>query len=455
MGKVVMEDLKIKVEAPFAVYPAETKAARSMFLSNIDQTLVAPVGTLSFFSAPPTMTFQEVVDSYVKALSQMLVTYDFMAGRLKLNEEEDRLEIECNGAGAFFAVASTDLTMDDLGDIATPNLAFRRFVLCDYVALSHQQPHLPLFTLQATRFKCGGFVVGAGLNHCILDGISCFHMMINLASIAMGKGLPITPFVDRALLKARDPPTIAYQHNEYSKISELPPTLTLTANFSGRGKDVTASAAHMAEAQEEENVLKLFSLSGEAIERLKEKGAEEGWKCSSFEVVTALVWKARMAAVEDEDDEIATVLFPMDVRSKIEPALPKEYAGNAVIPGHARASVKEVRDEALGVLVRKVQEGLRRINDDYVRSMLDWLEVNKGIPCAVRSFSVVAWWKLGMDQVQFPWGKPLHLGPVIFSHSQDLVLLLPHHHGHGLNIVIALLPSQMSKFERILPLLLD
>ncbi|GLJ27321.1 hypothetical protein SUGI_0536170 [Cryptomeria japonica] len=359
---------------------------------------------------------------------------DRCLSQAKLNEEEDRLEIECNGAGAFFAVASSELSMEELGDITTPNLAFRRFVLCDYVTQSHQQD-LPLFTLQATRFKCGGFVVGAGLNHCILDGISCFHMMINLASIARGKGLPITPFVDGTLLKASDPPTIAYQHNEYSKISELPPTIALTTNFSGRGKDVPfAASMPMPDAQE--NVLKLFSISGEAIERLKEKGTEE-WKCSSFEVVTSLVWKARTAAVADtkteEDEEIATVLFPVDVRSKMEPALPKEYAGNAVIPGHARASVKELRDGPLWAVVRMVQAGLRRM----------------------RSFSVVAWWKLGMDQVQFPWGKPLHFGPVIFSHSQDLVLLLPHHLGHGLNIVIALLPSQMSKFERILPLSLD
>ncbi|GLJ27316.1 hypothetical protein SUGI_0536110 [Cryptomeria japonica] len=392
MEKVV-DDLKIKVEAPFAVYPAEAKEARSMFLSNIDQTLVAAVGTLSFFSAHSTMSFEEVVESYVKALSEMLVTYDFMAGRLKLNEEEDRLEIECNGAGAFFAVASSELSMEELGDITTPNLAFRRFVLCDSVTQSHQQD-LPLLTLQATRFKCGGFVVGAGLNHCILDGISCFHMMINLASIARGKGLPITPFVDRTLLKARDPPTIAYQHNEYSKISELPPTVALTTNFSGRGKDVP-SAASMPMPDAQENVLKLFSISGEAIERLKEKGTEKGRKCSSFEVVTALVWKARTAAVADteteEDEEIVTVLFPVDVRSKMEPALPTEYAGNAVIPGHARASVKELRDGPLGAVVRMVQAGLRRITDDYVRSVLDWLEVNKGIPCAVRSFSVVAW----------------------------------------------------------------
>ncbi|KAH9320793.1 hypothetical protein KI387_015432, partial [Taxus chinensis] len=116
-------DLKIRAEAPFVVYPAEAKPARSLFLSNIDQSLVAPVGTLSFFSNSK-MSFQEMVESYSKALSEMLVSYDFMAGRLRLNEEEDRLEIDCNGAGALFAVASSELTMEQLGDITTPNLLF-------------------------------------------------------------------------------------------------------------------------------------------------------------------------------------------------------------------------------------------------------------------------------------------------------------------------------------------
>ncbi|KAH9321238.1 hypothetical protein KI387_015877, partial [Taxus chinensis] len=53
------------------------------------------------------LSFEEVVESYSKALREMLVSYDFMAGRLRLNEEEDRVEIDCNGAGALFAVASS------------------------------------------------------------------------------------------------------------------------------------------------------------------------------------------------------------------------------------------------------------------------------------------------------------------------------------------------------------
>nr|QDM39183.1 BAHD acyltransferase-like 19 [Taxus x media] len=453
-------DLKIRVEAPFVVYPAEAKPARSLFLSNIDQSLMAPVGTLSFFSNSK-MSFEEVVESYSKALSEMLVSYDFIAGRLRLNEEEDRLEIDCNGAGALFAVASSELTMEQLGDITTPNLAFKKLLLHDHIALSHSHHHLPLFTLQATRFRCGSFVVGAALNHCILDGVACYLMMMNLASIARGEGLSVTPYLDRTLLKARVPPQIDYEHHEYSKFADLP-VHALPASFSARGgKDTPISLLPDPTLTVNANVLKLFPVSGETLDRLKEKGREKGMKCTSFEVVTALVWKARAAAVAEEAEEeemMSTVLFPVDTRSKMKPAIPREYAGNMVFPGYARASGKELREElAVWGAVEKVQAGLRRVNDGYARSAVDWLEVHKGIPCAVRSFSVVAWWRLGMEEVEFPWGKPMHFGPVLFSHTQELVLLLPqtNHCEYGLNIAIALHPHQLDKFHHYLQLFLN
>lgn len=445
----VVKDLSVKVEAPFAVYPSKPKATRCMFMSNIDQTLVAPVGTLSFFM-PCSLSFQEVVKTYTESLSELLDSYDFMAGRLKFNEGEDRLEIDCNGAGALFAVASADLTLEELGDIYTPNLAFKQFVLHNSVAFSHGSD-LPLFTLQATSFKCGAFVVGAGLNHCILDGVACFYMMVNLASIARGKGLVVEPSSDRTLLKARSPPKIEHDHYEFSKLSEI--QMGSSTNFSARGSAMSAATPPPMSPPYDENILKLFQISGDNIEKLKDsvKGGSNA-KVTSFEVATALLWRARALAVDMGPQDVSTVLFPVDIRSKLEPLLPREYAGNAVIPGYARATVKELEEESFPALVAKVQQGLRRINKDYARSAVDWLEVHKGIPCAVNSFSVVAWWRLGMEDVEFPWGKPHHIGPVIFSHSPDLVLLLPsrHHKDHSLNIALALPPHQMTKFERLL-----
>eukprot|EP00253_Pinus_taeda_P010182 PITA_10182 len=452
-----VSDLQITMEAPFAVYPAEPTPRRSMFLSNIDQTLVSTVATITFFPACAHMAFDEIVQRYVDALGRLLVHYDFVAGRLALNEDEDRLEIDCNGAGVFFAVGMSDLALEELKDIKFPNPAFRQLILQDYVSQSHLQD-LPLFTLQVTRFKCGGFTVGAGLNHCLFDGISSFDFTVNLASIIKGETLEVTPDLDRTILKARVPHKIDHDHLEYTNLCDIPRRVTVSSERDGGGALTESEPIKI--PPRPNLVLKLFPVSVEMLNSLKEKAMEDGKikKCTSFEVVTAHLWRARSLALEMQNDEISTVLFPVEFRARMEPPLPREYAGNAVVPGYARATVKELQDERFSTLVHKVQQGLSRIGNDYVRSVIDWLQVHKGIPCAVNSFSVVAWWRLGLEDAEYPWGNPLHLSPVMgLTHCSELVMLLPNPNqqcgaGGGFNVAIALQPSQFPRFHQLFQL---
>ena len=46
-----------------------------------------------------------------------------------------------------------------------------------------------------------------------------------------------------------------------------------------------------------------------------------------------------------------------------------------------------------------MQEGVKRLDDEYIKLGIDWLEVNKGAPCMEDSFSLVAWWRLGLDTI--------------------------------------------------------
>jgi len=45
-------------------------------------------------------------------------------------------------------------------------------------------------------------------------------------------------------------------------------------------------------------------------------------------------------------DEISMVLFPVEFRARMEPPLPREYAGNIVVLVYARATVKELQDKS-------------------------------------------------------------------------------------------------------------
>ena len=100
-----------------------------MFLSNIDKVLSFNVQTVHFFKAHPDFPPTTVVEKLETALRKVLVPYDFLAGRLKMNPKLDRLEVECNGAGAGFVVASSEFTLDEIGDLVFPNPAFQQLTV--------------------------------------------------------------------------------------------------------------------------------------------------------------------------------------------------------------------------------------------------------------------------------------------------------------------------------------
>ena len=123
-----MENMKLLEKVVIA--PEKPTERRQIFLSNIDLSLVVYQESVSFFD-PPTneMTFFEAYHSLCSALSKMLVPYDFLAGRLvPCSEEDNRFEIDCNGAGVVVVAARTDTKLSELGDLSSPKLEFRQLV---------------------------------------------------------------------------------------------------------------------------------------------------------------------------------------------------------------------------------------------------------------------------------------------------------------------------------------
>lgn len=283
-----------------------------------------------------------------------------------------------------------------------------------------------LYYLQVTRFKCGGLALGLGTNHVLLDGIAALDLMKNLAAIAKGQTLAVQPETDRTCLKARSPLKITHPHLEFTKSSEIPPTIA------------PSPASKLS--------FNLFPISAQMLSRLK---ATAQRPCSSFEALTAHLWRAHTEAMDTAADKISTLLFAVDVRAKMVSPLPKGFAGNAIFPGYARATAGELRGAELSWCVQQVQEGIARVTDEYVRSAIDWLEVYKGVFCVDRSIVVSPWKKLAFEEVEYPWGKPLYSGPVINSWI-DFLLLLPNGKDDGLNVFIALEEEQMNKFRTCL-----
>ncbi|URE22670.1 Omega-hydroxypalmitate O-feruloyl [Musa troglodytarum] len=395
------EDVE-KGEASVLVSPRNPTPMKTIYLSNIDQTAAFPVETIFFYEMPPddaAAVTSDVVERVKSSVSDvLLIPYYFMAGRLNFNLETKRLELLCNNAGALFVGATSRRSLEELGNLSAPNPSFQHLV---------------------TVFRCGGFSIGIMTNHSVVDGKSAAEMFENLAAICRGDGLKIRELhVDRSCIGARDPPQIRFHHAEYTK---------------RRNHDY-----------------RVLSLSPDMIDGLKRKAMTEC--CSTFEAVVAHLWRARTKAVFDDPLEISSVLFAVDVRSKVSPPLPRGFTGNAVITASASAGAAELGERPLCFAVKRVREAIGRVTDEYVRSAVDWLEVNKGVPSVLeRNFFVSAWWKLPFHELDFGWGKPVYGGPVV-SGMHEFVLLLADGRKDGkrsgINVWAALEEEEMKSFAR-------
>ncbi|KAJ0972991.1 hypothetical protein J5N97_020950 [Dioscorea zingiberensis] len=416
------------------VQPLETHERRSMFLSNIDQVLNFDVERVYFFDANPDFNLDTLADKLEFAFRSLLSSYDFMSGRLKFNSKEERLEIDCNAAGAVFAVAISELMLADIQDLEYPNPAFVQLVVkIDCMEMEDK----PLCALQVTSFKCGAIAIGTTNNHITMDGVSFKVFFENLASLVNGRPLAYTPFSDRRILAARSPTRVEFIHSELFELKDHHQAETLI--------DSSSSGLEF----------RLYQLSQKDINNLKVKARIQGrggpW-ITSFNVVTALLWICKALATNSKvkkSDETSTILYAVDLRSRLQPPLPLSYTGNAVLSAYAKAAYDQLENEPFGFIVELLYQGVTRMTDAYARSVIDWGQLHKGYPKG--DIFVSSWWKLGVMDVEFPWGRPKYSGPVVHP-NKDIILLTPRkeeNNGGGVNAIVGLSPHDIHQFEKL------
>ncbi|KAL5983842.1 hypothetical protein ACLOJK_017938 [Asimina triloba] len=434
------QDIAMEESLPL-ISPRNPTPTETFFLSNIDQTVAFHVETVFFFDGIPVGKTSEmdIVERVKAAVSvDLLVPYYFMAGRLKLNGEGNRLELVCNNAGVQFCSATSRLRLKELGNLSHPNPSFCHLVL--KMDKSNNIMEVPLLTIQVTKFKCGGFSIGFVANHGVLDGRSAAEMFQNLASICRGEGLKTQVLNnDRTCIRARVPPQIKYPHEEYTKLPEMTTSFTCPSNLSPPPS--LLGLPHNQSYQ-------LFHFTAQMITALKNKATV---KCSSFEALVAHLWQSRSRAVFQDLSATSSVLFAVDIRNKMSPPLPHGFVGNAVVTACASARMVDLKEQPLRFCVQRVKESIENLSDEYVRSVVDWLEVHRGVPCTSNgNFYVSAWWKLPFHELDFGYGRPIYGGPVVKADTDEFVLLLSDGarggKGEGVNVWISLDQEKMKKF---------
>ncbi|KAF0925510.1 hypothetical protein E2562_016701 [Oryza meyeriana var. granulata] len=420
-------ELGVKRGEPSLVAPdGETKRGL-YYLSNLDQNIAVIVQTVYCFAAADGAA---AGDALRESLSRVLVHYYPLAGRLTLSGE-GKLIVDCTGEGAVFVDAVADCAMADVGDITRPDPSVLGELVYS-VPGAKNVLEMPLLAAQVTKFKCGGFVLGLAINHCMFDGVGAMQFVNSWGETARGVPLSVPPALDRAVLRARDPPVISFDHHEFEEIPDVSDTAALYGD--------------------QELMYCSFCFDPDRLERVRGlalSGGELGGRCTTFEALSGLVWRARTRALGLVPEQRTKLLFAVDGRRRFEPPLPRGYFGNGIVLTNAVATAGELLSSPPSRAAGLVQEAVRMVTDEYMRSAVDYFEATRARPSLASTLLITAWSRLPFRAADFGWGPPAAYGPAALPEREVALFLSCAEEGGGVRVLLGLPAAAMAEFERL------
>lgn len=274
-------------------------------------------------------------------------------------------------------------------------------------------------------------------DHVLGDGFAASHLINSWADAARGVHPIPPPLIDRTVLAARDNPVISFAHPEF----QLPPSMGTQPPPDLKRPFVAAA----------------FRVTPADIDRLKSRAAAAGNKCSTYEAIVAHTWRCACIARELPADQKTRVYMPVSVLRRLDPPLPPSYLGNAVCSTVCDATAGEVTGEPVDEVAEKVRAALARMDDAYVRSALDYLELQPEESKVTRgarfytspNLNVNSWVQLPLYGADFGWGRPVFMGPARVLCEGNVYVLPSPSAGGGLSVAIGLHPAAMERFKKV------
>ncbi|XP_051129631.1 methanol O-anthraniloyltransferase-like [Andrographis paniculata] len=401
-------------------------------LSDIDdqEGLRFLVPIIFFYPSCQSSTASDPVQTIRDALAKALETYYPLAGRV-FEGPNRKLMIHCNNEGALFVRAEAHVKLEQLGDGLRPPFHFFEKLLAD-VPGSGAIIGTPILYLQVTRFICGGFSLGILLNHTVADGAGLKQFLEAVGELAKGAAAPSVPPVwSREVLNARSPPEITYVHHEFDRTlssTDHPrnlvypyDTFVLTSVFFGQ-KEIRA-------------------LSNQLLQKSP---------ISSFDMITACLWKCRTIALEPHPEDTVLISILTNVRHpRFGLSIPRGYYGNAFAYPAAISKANILCTSPLSYGVELIRKTKLELSKEYVKSVADLLVI-KGRPKYVDMWNYIVsdLRRLEMDKVDLGWGNARFGGipwatPTISFYSS----YRENGEGEGVVVPISLPAMAMEKFQ--------
>ena len=240
-----------------------------------------------------------------------------------------------------------------------------------------------------TRLRCGGFALALRYNHIMSDGMSILQFMnavghsMPVGEMAQGASAPsIPPLWQRELLNARNTPQVTFTHHEFDKVVE--------------SKVCTSSLHDMA--------CNCFSFGPTQISAIRKKLPHHLHKSSTFEVLTACLWRCHTIAIQLDSEDEVHLIFDINVRNKFN--LPIGYYGNGIAVSLALTTAGKLCQNPLEYALELIKSAKNNVTEEYVRSLIDLLVI-KGRPflTMVNSYFVSDITRIRFEALDFGLGK--------------------------------------------------
>uniref|UniRef100_A0A453F1N8 Uncharacterized protein n=1 Tax=Aegilops tauschii subsp. strangulata TaxID=200361 RepID=A0A453F1N8_AEGTS len=332
---------------PALVPPAGPTPGGVLPLSSIDKTAAVRVSVDFIQVFPPSSDRggDDQVATMRQGFARALVPYYPVAGRIAEPSPGD-LVVDCTGEGVWFVEATASCSLADVNGLERP-LLIPKAELIPRPPPEEKLEDLILMA-QVTKFTCGGFAVGICFSHLVFDGQGAAQFLQAAGELARGFPAP--------------------------------------------------------------SVAPVVEISPESILRIKDEfKAATGETCSTFDAVTAVVFKCRALAVELPDAAEVRLGFAASTRHLLQGVLPSVdgYYGNCVYPVGITRSSKTIREAALPEVVGVMREAKEALKVRFT----DWMhggakDDHYNVPLDYGTVTVSDWSRVGFNEVDYGFGEP-------------------------------------------------
>ncbi|KAF8051785.1 hypothetical protein N665_1665s0002 [Sinapis alba] len=295
-----------------------------------------------------------------KALSELLVYYYPLSGKLVRRKSDRKFQLVCSGEGVPFVVASANYDLRSLDNIENfvDEVALR--LVPDIEVNSESEIGYHPLAVQVTKFPCGGFTIGTALLHAVCDGFGVARFIHSLAELAGGKSKPsAVPVWERERL--------------VRKIDNEPARVPAGAGARG---NLLATSPYMPSS---DLVTEIISIKARNIKMLKDTLVKQSEipkeSFTIYEILSACIWKSRSRALNLDLDKITVLCIVVGIRHVLDPPLPEGYYGNSIIDVYIELTTRELHESSIYEIAKLVKKAKKKAYEkSYVEEVLRNME---------------------------------------------------------------------------------